>query len=83
MAKTPNKQKKYEPLNYSSIFPFYLTKLNYIFLIIAIIVLVIGFYLMTLGEWDSPVSLTIAPLVVLFGYIVVVPFGIFKRFKKN
>ncbi|HOJ37376.1 MAG TPA: DUF3098 domain-containing protein [Ignavibacteriales bacterium] len=76
-------KKKDEKISIQNLFPPYLQPINYIILLIGIIVLVIGFYLMAQGEWDDPISLTVAPLVVLFGFIVVIPLGIFYKPKQN
>lgn len=81
MAK--NIRKKTEKLDYSNLFPPYLQIGNYIILLFGLLILIVGFYLMTLGEWNDPISLTVAPLVVLFGFIVIIPLGIFYKFKRK
>lgn len=50
---------------------------------IGIIVLVLGFYVMTFKPWDSIFALVISPIILLFGYFVVFPFGILKKFKND
>lgn len=57
----------------------YWTKNNYIILIAGLVVVFLGFYLMNQGPWDNPVSLTIAPIVLLIAYIVIFPLAIYYR----
>lgn len=61
----------------------YFTKKNYILFIVAILLLVIGYYFMTIGPHDSFFSLTLAPLILLFAYTVIFPLAILVNFKKN
>jgi len=56
---------------------------NLILFLAGLIVLVIGFILMSIGPWDNPLSRSVAPLVLLFGYLVVFPLAIFYRGKSN
>ena len=56
---------------------------NLILFLAGLIVLVIGFILMSIGPWDNPLSRSVAPLVLLLGYLVVFPLAIFYRDKLN
>ena len=59
------------------------TKQNYILFIAALVVLAIGFYLQSIGPADSFESMTLAPIVLVFGYLVVMPLAILWREKKE
>ncbi|RMD51562.1 MAG: hypothetical protein D6830_00070 [Ignavibacteria bacterium] len=61
----------------------YWQKENYLLLLAGILVLFIGNYLMTFGPWDNPISLSVAPIVLLLAYIVIFPLAIFYRKKKK
>jgi len=56
---------------------------NLILFLIGLLVLAIGFILMSIGPWDNPLSRSVAPLVLLFGYLIVFPAAIFYRRKSN
>lgn len=45
--------------------------------------LIIGFYLMTFGPWDNPVSLSVSPIILIIAYLVVFPLAILYRRKGN
>ncbi len=47
------------------------------------IVIIIGYFLMSIGPWDSFWSRTLAPLVLIFGYMVVFPIAIMIKNKKS
>ena len=80
MAKVVKKKKnqKSEPK-----FGVSFTKENYIFLGIGVLILIIGFLLMSQGPWDNPVSLTISPIVLLVAYLVIFPISILYRRKSK
>jgi len=65
----------------------YWTTKNYVVLLIAIGFLIIGFILMSFGPWDNKISLSVAPVVLLIGYVILIPLSIFfkmpKRFTKE
>lgn len=58
----------------------YWQKQNYYFLIISFIFLVIGYYFMMDGSWDSTLSMSISPVVLLIAYLILVPLAIFFKF---
>jgi len=60
-----------------------LTKANYILFGIAVAVLFIGYIFLSKGPANSTSSLTIAPLLLLFGYCILVPLSIFWKTKKS
>ena len=43
---------------------------------LGVFVLIIGFILLSIGPWDSFWSRTLAPVVLVFGYLVVIPVAI-------
>lgn len=50
---------------------------NLILFGVGIIVLAIGFLLLSKDPWDNPLSLSVSPLVLLLGYLVIFPVAIF------
>ena len=64
-------------------FPF--TKENWVLFGIGIGVIVVGYLLMAVanftGQWDHPLAINVAPVVLIFGYCVVIPYAIMKRKK--
>ena len=66
----------------SSPFSIYWDKRNYLYLIAGFALLVIGYYLMSLGSWDSTESLIISPIILVVAYILIFPLSIFSG-KKN
>lgn len=83
MARQIKKQSRLKKLSSGSPFKNYWEKSNYILLGIGIAVLVIGFYLMTFGPWDNPISLTISPIVLLIAYLFIFPLSILYKKKKK
>lgn len=59
------------------------TKMNYILFAVSLLMLVIGYWLMSIGPHDSFISLTLAPIVVMGTYTILLPLAILKKFKKN
>ena len=82
MAKV-KKRIKSTKRKFESPFQNYWTKNNYILLGIGIAAIIIGFILMAQGPWDNPVSLTIAPIVLLIAYVVILPLSIMYRKRNN
>jgi membrane protein YdbS with pleckstrin-like domain len=64
-------------------FNIYWEKQNYQLLILGIAVIVIGFYFMTIGPWDSFSSLVISPILLFIGYVIIFPLSIFLRKKSE
>lgn len=62
-------------------FSIYWKKKNYQFLALGIVVVVIGFYLLSVGAWNSFSSLIIAPILLVAGYVLIFPLSIFYRKK--
>ncbi len=54
---------------------------NLVIFLIGVVVLVVGYILLSVGPWDNPLSRSVAPLILLFGYLVIFPVAIFTRGK--
>jgi uncharacterized membrane protein len=66
----------------TSPFSIYWKKQNYYLLALGFVVIIIGFYLMSVGKWDSAASLHISPIVLFLGFVIIFPAAILYR-KKN
>ena len=60
-----------------------LNKKNIILIAIGVLLLVIGFICLATGPADNPVSLTVAPLILVIAYVVIIPLGILFTGKKQ
>jgi hypothetical protein len=60
-----------------------LTKKNILLIAIGIVLLIIGFICLATGPADNPISLTVAPLILVLAYLVVIPLGILFGGKKQ
>jgi len=56
-----------------------LGRTNYLIFGFAVIVIAVGYYFLSIGPANSTQSLTIAPIVLIFGYVVLVPLAIIWR----
>jgi hypothetical protein len=56
---------------------------NIIIIAVGVLLLVVGFFCLAQGPAENPVSLTVAPLILVFAYVVVVPLGILWGSKKK
>jgi hypothetical protein len=68
---------------FTSPFNIYWKKNNYYLLFAGIGTIILGFYLMSIGPWNSFVSLVISPVVLVIGYTIILPASIFYRKKNN
>ncbi len=41
--------------------------------------IILGYYLLSQGPWDNPASLTWAPILLVVGYVVLIPVALLKR----
>jgi len=64
-------------------FSIYWEKINYYLLALGILVTVIGFYVMSMGAWDSVTSLVISPIILFIAYVIIFPLSIFFRKKSE
>jgi membrane protein YdbS with pleckstrin-like domain len=84
MAKVVKKKKSgTQKKTLESPFNIYWKRKNYILLFIGIAFLIIGFYVMTIGNWDSFPSLVISPILLFIGYVFVIPASIFYKEKQE
>ncbi|MEK7818614.1 MAG: hypothetical protein AAB255_02350 [Bacteroidota bacterium] len=60
---------------------FYFSKENYLILSLGLIIIAIGYYFSSINPWDSFLSLTVSPILLVFGYCIVIPFGILYKKK--
>ncbi|MGE5362769.1 MAG: DUF3098 domain-containing protein [Bacteroidota bacterium] len=67
---------------YASPFSIYWEKNNYMLLLAGVLVLIAGFFLMSRGEWNSSASLYVSPILLIAGYLIILPLSIFYK-KKN
>lgn len=56
-------------------------KYNYYLLYFSIGILIIGYILMSTGDWGSDVSLNISPFIIMIAYIILLPFVIMLKNK--
>ena len=59
------------------------TKINYLLFAIGIAVIIIGCICMATGETYSFRSLTVAPIILLIGYLIIIPLAILYRKKEE
>lgn len=84
MPKKPRKKQSHISKKvFTSPFNVYWEKYNYYILFAGIGLIIIGFYLMSIGPWNSFTSLDISPIVLIIAYLFVIPASIFYRRKKN
>ncbi len=56
-------------------------KKNYMLFGIGLLAILIGYALMATGETDSFQSVKLAPMILLIGYIIIIPISIFYKFE--
>jgi len=56
---------------------------NYVIFGIGILTIIVGYFIMATGETYSIQSLTIAPIVLLLGYLVIIPFSLLYKSKRQ
>ncbi len=82
MPKKPRKKQSHTSRKvFASPFNIYWEKNNYYLLFTGIGIIILGFYLMSIGPWNSFTSLVISPIVLIIGYLFVIPASIFYRKK--
>jgi len=81
-VKTTSKARKIQGKQKKEItFPF--ERINYIIIGIGIIVLILGYILMAEDTVDGTMATVISPILLVLGYIVIIPYGILKKAKKD
>jgi len=80
-VKTKKKNVKTSTKSLPSPFNIYWEKTNYLLFGLGMLLIILGFYFMSLGEWDSSSSLVISPILLFLGFVVVMPASILFRKK--
>ena len=58
-------------------------KENYLIFLGGVLTIILGYVLMAIGDTYSSLSLTVAPVILFVGYIVIVPIAIMYRNKED
>ena len=81
MAKVKEKEKKQ---NQEAGFKFPLTRTNFLIIGLGVLVIVLGYIFMALPEDpDAFMTRTLAPVMLVFAYLIIIPVGLFYREKKE
>lgn len=64
-------------------FNIYWEKTNYVLFGLGLLLIVLGFYFMGQGNWDSTSSLVVSPILLFLGFVVVIPASILYRKKSE
>jgi membrane protein implicated in regulation of membrane protease activity len=84
MAKTVRKRNtKSSKKAFSSPFKIYWEQKNYFFFYLGFILLIVGYYVMSLGKWNSTASLIFSPIILVVAYIIIFPAAILYRNRKK
>lgn len=84
MAKTVRKRNvKTSKKTYASPFKIYWEKKNYFFFYLGFVLLIAGYYVMSIGKWNSTASLVFSPIILFITYIFVFPAAILFRNRKK
>jgi hypothetical protein len=82
-VKSKKKTVKVSKKNLPSPFNIYWDKTNYLLLGLGILIIILGFYFMSLGNWESTSSLVISPILLFIGFVIVLPVSIFYKKKST
>jgi len=77
-----NIRKSKKSVQAASPFSIYWEKQNYYLLALGFAIIIIGFYLMSIGNWDSKPSLVISPILLVIGYVLIFPASMLLKKKK-
>ncbi|RPI59828.1 MAG: hypothetical protein EHM44_11450 [Ignavibacteriales bacterium] len=80
-VKTKKKNVKTSAKSLPSPFSIYWEKTNYLLFGLGMLLIILGFYFMGQGEWNSSSSLVISPILLFLGFVVIMPASIFYRKK--
>jgi len=59
------------------------TKRNYQILGAGLLTIILGYFALSQDPWDGTMPLVVAPILLVLGYCVIIPFGILYRPKKE
>jgi uncharacterized membrane protein len=82
-VKTKKKNVKTSAKSLPSPFNMYWEKTNYLLFGLGMLLIILGFYFMGQGEWNSSSSLVISPILLFLGFVVVMPASILYRKKSE
>ena len=82
-TKTKKKNVKTAQKSLPSPFNNYWEKTNYLLFGLGVLVIILGFYFMSLGDWNSTSSLVISPILLVIGFVVILPASILFRKKSG
>ncbi len=81
------------PVSNSAKWQFPLGRMNFYYLLAGLAVILIGFALMAtgisedaatvVGTWNNSMAITVAPILLIIGYCVLIPMGLVKKFNKS
>lgn len=84
MAKTIKKRKvKSTKKTFTSPFKIYWENKNYFFFYLGFLLLILGYYVMSIGKWNSTASLVFSPIILVITYIFIFPAAILFRNKNK
>ncbi|HEX9251820.1 MAG TPA: hypothetical protein VF870_06230 [Ignavibacteriaceae bacterium] len=81
-VKTKKKNVKTSVKALPSPFNIYWARTNYLLFGLGMLLIIFGFYFMSLGEWDSASSLLVSPILLFIGFVIVMPASILYRKKE-
>ncbi len=81
MNKAKKKPKKEQPKHFIKNLSF--SKSNYLLFALGILIIIIGYFIMASGDTNSFKALTLAPIILLIGYLVLVPAAILYKQQKS
>ena len=81
MAKEKVRRTRGKLAKESSSLPF--SSENYIIFGVGIILILLGYFALARGPWDSFFSLSLAPILLVLGYCVLIPVAILYRKKRR
>ena len=83
MAKAVKEKEKFAKRKAKRIEILPLEAINYKILIAGVVTVLVGYGALSMDPWDGFMALTVAPILLVFGYCVVIPAGIIYRRKKE
>ncbi len=75
VSRIPDKKKE----ETVSIFSWHLGKRNILLFLTGLVVIILGYIFLSIGTFDSFSSLTIAPILLVLGYLVIIPLSIILK----
>jgi hypothetical protein len=83
MAKVSKEKEKLAKRKIKKIEALPLDPINYKIMIAGVVIIIAGYIAVGTEPWDGFVALTVAPILLLIGYCIVIPIGIIYRVKKE